>query len=71
MLFHSLRAWEQGKIIQKYSLTKDEFNRVITDVIVEFKDRRDNKLKEYEEIEDYNRLICFFINEFQFDSIYR
>lgn len=58
------------KIIQEESkLTKDEFDRVITNLIVEFKDRRDKRLGEYEKAEDFSRLICFFVNEFDFDLI--
>lgn len=60
------------KIIQKDSnLTKDEFDRTMTNLIVEFKDRRDNRLSKNEKAEDYSRLICFFVNGFDFDLIFR
>jgi NAD-dependent deacetylase len=52
------------KIIKEVDhLTKDQFNQTITNLIVEFKNRRDNKLKENEMIEDYNALICFFVSD--------
>ncbi|MEA1955960.1 MAG: Sir2 family NAD-dependent protein deacetylase [Campylobacterota bacterium] len=59
------------KIIKEVDdLSKDEFDAVITKLIVEFKDRRDNKLKKYETREDFNALICFFINDFEYEKIY-
>ena len=53
------------KIIRKVDdLSKDEFNSVISNVIIEFKYRRDYKIKENEAFKDFNSLICFFINDF-------
>lgn len=53
-------------IKEEGELTKEEFNQVITNVIIEFKNRRDYKLGRYENTKDYNDLICFFINDFSY-----
>jgi len=57
-------------IKREENLTESEFNTIITNLIVEFKNRRDNKLKTVEKREHYNKLLCFFVNEFNFNSIY-
>ena len=50
-------------------LSKDEFNSVMTNLITEFKNIRDNNLGKYETREDYNALICFLVNDFNYDDI--
>jgi len=53
------------KIINKMDdLSQDEFKSVMTNIIVEFKNRRDYKLKNSERITDFNALIYFFITDF-------
>lgn len=57
------------KIINEVdNLTKDEYDQVITNLIIEFKYRRDNKLSQYEKAEDFNALICFFVNDFIYNK---
>ncbi len=57
------------KIIQQTpDLTEDEFNTIMTKLVLEFKHRRDNKHKT---IQDFNTLICFFITDFNYDEIFK
>ena len=37
---------------------------------LDFRKRRDYKLKEYETIEDYNALICFLVNDICYENIF-
>ena len=57
-------------IKEKSDLTKDEFDDAMTNLIVEFKYRRDNKLSKYETASDFNALICFFINDFNYKDTF-
>lgn len=53
------------KIIKEVdNLSKNEFNSVITNLIIEFKSRRDDKLSQNEAVKDFNALICFFVTDF-------
>ena len=63
---NSLYNYLSKQIKKVDDLTKEEFDSVISNLIVEFKHRRDKNLKENETIKDYNALICFFVNEFDY-----
>jgi NAD-dependent deacetylase len=58
------------KLLKEENLTKDEFNQVLTSLIVELKYKRDSRLGRWEKKEDYNRLLCFLIEEFEYEKIF-
>jgi NAD-dependent deacetylase len=59
------------KLLKEQELSKDEFNQILTNLIIKFKDKRDSKLKMMETKEDYDRLLCFLIEEFEYEKIFK
>jgi len=65
----SLHSYLMKIINEVDDLSEDEFNSVMTNLIVEFKNMRDYKLGDYETVKDYNALICFFITDFSYNLV--
>lgn len=67
---NTLHSFLKNIIKEESDLTKNEFDSVMTNLIVEFKYRRDNKLSKYETVSDFNELICFFIGYVNYKNSY-